>query len=37
LNIERAKKEFGFTAETPFKVGLKKTIEWFETAPQPVA
>jgi len=37
LNVERAKKEFGFTAETPFKVGLKKTIEWFETAPQPVA
>jgi GDP-L-fucose synthase len=37
LNIERAKKEFGFTAETPFREGLKKTIEWFETAPQPVA
>jgi GDP-L-fucose synthase len=37
LNVERAKNEFGFTAETPFKVGLKKTIEWFETAPQPVA
>ncbi len=37
LNVERAKKEFGFTAETPFRVGLKKTIEWFETAPQPVA
>jgi len=37
LNVERAKKEFGFTAETPFKIGLKKTIEWFETAPQPVA
>src|SRR5438477_788196 len=36
-NVQRAKKEFRLTAETPFKIGLKKTIEWFETAPQPVA
>jgi GDP-L-fucose synthase len=31
LNVERAKREFGFTAETPFRVGLKLTIEWFKT------
>jgi GDP-L-fucose synthase len=29
LNIQRAKKEFGFTASTPFKVGLRRTIEWY--------
>ncbi len=29
LNTSRAKKEFGFTAKTPFKEGLKKTINWF--------
>lgn len=29
LNVERAKKEFGFVAQTSFKEGLKKTIEWY--------
>ncbi len=30
LDVEKAKKEFGFKAETDFRVGLKKTIEWYE-------
>lgn len=29
LNTERARREFGFVAETPFRVGLQRTIEWF--------
>lgn len=29
LDTERARKEFGFTAATDFKNGLKKTIEWY--------
>lgn len=29
LDTSRAKKEFGFTAKTAFKEGLKKTIEWY--------
>ncbi len=29
LNVERAKREFGFTSETPFRIGLKHTIDWF--------
>lgn len=29
LNTDRAKKEFGFIAKTPFKEGLKKEIEWY--------
>lgn len=33
LNVERARREFGFVAQTPFREGLRKTIEWFETAP----
>jgi GDP-L-fucose synthase len=39
LNVERAKREFGFTAETPFRAGLKRTIDWFKTiaAASPVA
>jgi len=32
LNVERAKSEFGFTSETPFRKGLQKTIEWFKEA-----
>ena len=32
LNVERAKREFGFTSETPFRVGLQRTIEWFKRA-----
>jgi GDP-L-fucose synthase len=30
LNVERARREFDFTSETPFRVGLQHTIEWFE-------
>lgn len=29
LDVSKAKKEFGFAAKTPFKVGLKKTIDWY--------
>jgi GDP-L-fucose synthase len=29
LNVERARREFGFVAETPFREGLRRTIEWF--------
>jgi GDP-L-fucose synthase len=36
LKVDRAKKEFGFSAETPFRVGLQRTIEWFK-ANTPVA
>lgn len=35
LNTERAKREFGFVAETPFRVGLQQTIDWFKTATAP--
>jgi GDP-L-fucose synthase len=37
LNVDRAKHEFGFSAETPFRVGLKRTIEWFQSASAPVS
>ena len=30
LNVERAKKEFGFRSETPFRVGLAETIRWYQ-------
>jgi len=29
LDISKAEKEFGFKTKTPFKEGLKKTIEWY--------
>jgi GDP-L-fucose synthase len=29
LDVSRAKKEFGWSAKTPLKDGLKKTIEWY--------
>lgn len=29
LDVSRAKEEFGFEAETDFRDGLKKTIEWY--------
>jgi GDP-L-fucose synthase len=32
LNVERAKREFGFMSETPFGVGLKQTIDWIKAA-----
>jgi len=35
LNVDRAKREFGFVSETPFRVGLQRTIEWFRTAAAP--
>jgi GDP-L-fucose synthase len=30
LDVSVAREKLGFTANTPFEVGLKKTIEWFE-------
>jgi GDP-L-fucose synthase len=32
LNVDRAKAMFGFTSETPFRVGLQRTIDWFKAA-----
>lgn len=29
LNIDRAEKEFGFRARTPFEQGLRETIDWY--------
>lgn len=29
LDVSRAKREFGFSAETPFEVGLRTTIKWY--------
>lgn len=29
LNIEKAKKEFGFKSKTQFEIGLNKTIKWY--------
>lgn len=34
LDTSKAKKEFGFTAKTDFKEGLKKTIEWYKRTTQ---
>jgi GDP-L-fucose synthase len=30
LDVERAKKEFGFEARMPFRKGLEKTIHWYQ-------
>ncbi len=30
LDVSRAAREIGFTAATPFEIGLKQTIDWFE-------
>ena len=30
LNVERARKEFGFESKVSFEEGLKRTIDWFE-------
>jgi GDP-L-fucose synthase len=30
LDVTKAQKEFGFRAKTPFKEGLKKTIDWYK-------
>ena len=32
LNVERARKEFGFESRVSFEEGLRNTIDWFETA-----
>lgn len=29
LDVDKAKREFGFKAATPFEVGLRKTIDWY--------
>jgi GDP-L-fucose synthase len=31
LDVHRAKQEFGFEAQMPFKEGLKRTIAWYES------
>ncbi|HXI94591.1 MAG TPA: NAD-dependent epimerase/dehydratase family protein, partial [Candidatus Acidoferrum sp.] len=31
LNTDRAEHEFGFVAETPFRAGLERTIDWFRS------
>jgi GDP-L-fucose synthase len=30
LNVDRARREFGFVAQMPFREGLQRTIDWFE-------
>jgi nucleoside-diphosphate-sugar epimerase len=30
LDTDRARDEFGFVAATPFDVGLRNTVDWFE-------
>ncbi len=30
LNVERARKEFGFKSSTPFRAGLAETIRWYQ-------
>jgi len=34
LAVDRAEREFGFKAATPFEVGLRKTIEWYISSPK---
>lgn len=34
LAVDRAEREFGFKAATPFEVGLRKTIEWYISSPR---
>jgi len=34
LDVTRAKKEFGFKAETEFEEGLKRTIQWYISNPE---
>jgi GDP-L-fucose synthase len=35
LDVSRAEREFGFRAITPFDVGLRKTIEWYQSGRLP--
>jgi len=37
LDTNKAKREFGFEVRTPFREGLKKTIEWYRTNREAVA
>jgi nucleoside-diphosphate-sugar epimerase len=30
LNVEKARRELGFTARTSFEEGLRKTVDWYE-------
>lgn len=32
LDVSKAWKEFGFISKTPFDIGLKKTIDWYESS-----
>jgi GDP-L-fucose synthase len=32
LDVSRARRAFGFTAETPLEVGLRETISWYEVS-----
>jgi GDP-L-fucose synthase len=32
LDTSRAREKFGFTAQTPFDEGLRRTIAWYEEA-----
>jgi GDP-L-fucose synthase len=32
LDVSRARNKFGFRAETPLEEGLRRTVEWYETA-----
>ena len=34
LDVSRARREFGFEAETPFRLGLEKTISWYRALNQ---
>ena len=35
LDTSKAEKYFGFKAQTPFEIGLKKTIEWYQSISAP--
>lgn len=35
LDVNRAEREFGFRAATPFEAGLRKTIDWYAGSMQP--
>jgi GDP-L-fucose synthase len=35
LNVDRARREFGFESEVTFEEGLRRTIERFESALKP--
>ncbi len=37
LDVSRAKKEFGFEAAMPFREGLKRTIEWYNSHNQEIS